>query len=503
MEHYDGGAVVMPAVPPMPEAAPQQAAQQAATGAPPGAPPGPLPRSEPCHRPTPPPRGRPSSTARRHDQTLHFQLATMTAYAAGPERRAPFEPGAPVEGGATAALQQEIYRARLLNGSQRVEEWTARHTVPDARANRTLHSARPPPVRRPRPLGGRSIRARVPQGSSAAEPHDTEGMTVRERWKAREARLRAQQEREAAQAGELATARGQGRAMRKAALEQVRTKLKGLSYGAGCGARGQDPAALFAHFDRDNDGHLDFEEFKNAVRKGGSIAQAQISDRELRRLFRRIDADGSGAIEIEELASFVWGERGQDIAMLAAQRRNAAQRLPGRAAEVSAGLAGWRAANVGPLPSHVPRIDRWRPPRRGTTHPAAAITTTMTASTPRALPINVAPAAPLHMRPLPPHQQRQRMAAGLGLSPRGPAAVALVGGDAAERAQYSAITGERLQFGRAHEIFSKNAAVYAACVERGSFGFWFVKDTGGDPYVKAYGFDDGSLDVNRLRSQRV
>ena len=52
----------------------------------------------------------------------------------------------------------------------------------------------------------------------------------------------------------------------------------------------------------------DFGEFTAAVRKGGKMTGAMISDSELRTLFDATDEDGSGDVSIEELTSFVWGE---------------------------------------------------------------------------------------------------------------------------------------------------------------------------------------------------
>ena len=70
-----------------------------------------------------------------------------------------------------------------------------------------------------------------------------------------------------------------------AELLQLRRKLQGLSYGQ----HGQDPKKLFEHFDRDNSGQLDEEEFHNAVRKGGNLTAAMLSDAAISKLFRAID----------------------------------------------------------------------------------------------------------------------------------------------------------------------------------------------------------------------
>eukprot|EP01043_Picozoa_sp_COSAG02_P041399 COSAG02_NODE_3427_length_6761_cov_10.306214_3_plen_462_part_00 len=86
-------------------------------------------------------------------------------------------------------------------------------------------------------------------------------------------------------------------------IAQLRKKLQSMSYGT----HGQDPRKLFSHFDRDNSGALELAEFRSAVRKGGHMTSADITDAELRRLFEAVDVDHSGDVSVDELASFVWG----------------------------------------------------------------------------------------------------------------------------------------------------------------------------------------------------
>ena len=88
-----------------------------------------------------------------------------------------------------------------------------------------------------------------------------------------------------------------------AKIAALKQKLKAHSYGQ----TGQNPNKLFKHFDRDNTGALEFDEFKAAVRKVGHMTYHQMSDKELHKLFKGLDADDSGAVGIEELTAFVWG----------------------------------------------------------------------------------------------------------------------------------------------------------------------------------------------------
>ena len=89
-----------------------------------------------------------------------------------------------------------------------------------------------------------------------------------------------------------------------AKIAALKQKLKAHSYGQ----TGQNPNKLFKHFDRDSTGALEFDEFKAAVRKVGHMTYRQMSDKELHKLFKGLDADDSGDVGIEELTAFVWGK---------------------------------------------------------------------------------------------------------------------------------------------------------------------------------------------------
>ena len=89
----------------------------------------------------------------------------------------------------------------------------------------------------------------------------------------------------------------------RAQVERARRKLQGLSYGTS----GQDPALLLRRYDRDKNGKLDHQEFTMAIRKGGQMSKSDVTDTELRELFRAADVDGDGVLSINELTAFVWG----------------------------------------------------------------------------------------------------------------------------------------------------------------------------------------------------
>jgi calcium-dependent protein kinase len=78
---------------------------------------------------------------------------------------------------------------------------------------------------------------------------------------------------------------------------------------------------LFEHFDRDNSGELDFDEFRRAIRKEGKLKQNEWPDSQLRQLFRLVDADASGTITADEFVQWMGGDAPEDDA--ATRRRGA------------------------------------------------------------------------------------------------------------------------------------------------------------------------------------
>jgi len=65
-------------------------------------------------------------------------------------------------------------------------------------------------------------------------------------------------------------------------------------------------AALFKLMDQDGSGSLDVEEFVQAVRESG-VQPEDITDNDLKRTFQAVDDDGSGEIDGEELAGWLIG----------------------------------------------------------------------------------------------------------------------------------------------------------------------------------------------------
>lgn len=96
-----------------------------------------------------------------------------------------------------------------------------------------------------------------------------------------------------------------------APASMLKKKLESMSMSTfGSAGAKIDPAEIFRRYDKDGSGALDLGEFRTAVRKGGKIPPATMTDADLRRLFNAVDTDGSGEVSIEELIAFVWGGNG-------------------------------------------------------------------------------------------------------------------------------------------------------------------------------------------------
>eukprot|EP01052_Picozoa_sp_SAG31_P004265 SAG31_NODE_175_length_21352_cov_3.981508_15_plen_1041_part_00 len=79
----------------------------------------------------------------------------------------------------------------------------------------------------------------------------------------------------------------------------IKRRLRSLAYENG----GTNWRSLFVDFDRDGSGMLQFDEFRRACRT--AVNQHKVTDRELGILFKRMDTDGSGEIDINEFETFL------------------------------------------------------------------------------------------------------------------------------------------------------------------------------------------------------
>lgn len=83
----------------------------------------------------------------------------------------------------------------------------------------------------------------------------------------------------------------------------IKSRLRAASYSTG----GVNWPRLFAHYDRDNSGHIEFNEFRSLMRRDAKIPASNMSDRTLRKIFEAIDTDGSTHICVKEFTEWLDG----------------------------------------------------------------------------------------------------------------------------------------------------------------------------------------------------
>lgn len=89
------------------------------------------------------------------------------------------------------------------------------------------------------------------------------------------------------------------------AVEQLRFKIKSAAY---TGHSGKQLDVIFSRLDKDGSGYLEDEEIKSCLRRVFRIPPMTISDQEITSLCALLDADKSGSISIHELVAFVGPE---------------------------------------------------------------------------------------------------------------------------------------------------------------------------------------------------
>jgi|MDSY01.1.fsa_nt_gb hypothetical protein len=80
--------------------------------------------------------------------------------------------------------------------------------------------------------------------------------------------------------------------------QKIQTKIKANLYGT-------DAETFFRRYDPDRSGAYDFEELRVLIRKTLKIPAHEISDPDIHALLRALDDDGSGDLDIKELAKFI------------------------------------------------------------------------------------------------------------------------------------------------------------------------------------------------------
>ena len=89
-------------------------------------------------------------------------------------------------------------------------------------------------------------------------------------------------------------------------LKDIKNKLQAAAYGRGdVGDSDDDWEELFKLYDSDGGGTLDYEEFKQVIRKHGRVSVRDINDIQLRQVFELIDEDGSEEIDGAEFSAWL------------------------------------------------------------------------------------------------------------------------------------------------------------------------------------------------------
>lgn len=116
-------------------------------------------------------------------------------------------------------------------------------------------------------------------------------------------------------------------------LVTLRSKIKAAAFGSG----GRAVDVLFGRLDKDGSGILEEEEVRMALRRTFRIPHEAVSDTQISALCAKLDADGSGSVSINELVAFVGAD--------AAVSRRTGRSLVG----ASLGLESASTMEFGPL----------------------------------------------------------------------------------------------------------------------------------------------------------
>ena len=110
------------------------------------------------------------------------------------------------------------------------------------------------------------------------------------------------------------------RQQQRQSTDPVRQRLRAAAYAAG----GVDYAKLFRHYDRDNSGLLEFEEFRRALRRDAKLSVEVVTEEELQGMFSAADADNSGAVDVMEFIAWLEADLAPPDDARVAQRNAAA-----------------------------------------------------------------------------------------------------------------------------------------------------------------------------------
>lgn len=100
--------------------------------------------------------------------------------------------------------------------------------------------------------------------------------------------------------------RGGFSGLTKKRLRELKHKLQAAAYGRGDIEDSDDDwEELFESYDQDGSGCLEFDEFRQVIRKHGRVSVRDINDIELNQIFKAVDADNSGEIDGREFMNWL------------------------------------------------------------------------------------------------------------------------------------------------------------------------------------------------------
>ena len=115
----------------------------------------------------------------------------------------------------------------------------------------------------------------------------------------------------------------QSTGLSKARLRDLKHKLQAAAYGRGdVEDTDDDWEELFELYDSDGSGQLEFDEFRQVIRKAGRVSVRNINDIELRQVFQMVDVDGSGEIDGRVRASIALVANSHTFAYYACSRNS-------------------------------------------------------------------------------------------------------------------------------------------------------------------------------------
>ena len=100
---------------------------------------------------------------------------------------------------------------------------------------------------------------------------------------------------------------------------RLRQLIRASAYSYG----GIDVVKLFQHYDRDNSGELDMDEFLSALRRDAKVPRGSVPDEQLREVFYRVDTDNSGTVDTQEFVEWLQVEivENEEVSLSAQQLR--------------------------------------------------------------------------------------------------------------------------------------------------------------------------------------